>query len=691
MLIQRATPNARLAKLLDGPAPVILHADDLPNATTFSAWPGRGKWGGSLLHGVGVNSPLVATAGWAGGGYAGLKAAHLRPNTAQYVSFNAAAADYGASTSFTWAFAGRLRGVAAQRNWLFLGQTANGNNWRGFYQPSAGNFGLISNRNGAGAELTNGAIGAVNEQAIIGITFNGATGAFRIKQLLATGEEDLANATHPVGGTLACNRFTLGCAILNNAISSAGALFARYLVAKPGTFLSADDLSALLRHIRDEQGCPLPATEPVGNVSYLLPSGAQRWAHAKQTPALPAIEDWSQNAVPGNSSGVTNADQAFDFGGSATSWITTGYQIAGDNSPFTLLFSVERVAGRSWDTTTNYNLVSDNNLRVTLLVSGGKIKYHYSGTLYDSGYNANALWAAGKRHAGALVYEAGTLRLFVDDATTPIATHTGLSPRPFPATMHFGSYNQTVGSWQHKAIGFSIYNVALGASDIERHWRVDAANSYNLIVDGDSNIARVGTDFLAPAAEVGIWYQAQRRIFPRAGLKCTFLINNGQSGKMLDTAGALAPVSLLAGASALDALVNPNRKNVIVGAVHTNDVHQVNYTDMSLLVSKIELWANDRRASGNYCAVGYMQAPPAENSTYNSRLNTVNSLLLSLKTSGVLDFVVERHPDLSNPLDGKHWLLKSSGNDAEHYNGLGAYKMALQYRDAILNSVPYHD
>ncbi len=693
MLIQRSNPNARLAKLIDGPAPVLLHADDLANTPTFSTWPGRGKFGGVILNAVGVNSPLVARAGWGGSGYAGLKAAHLRPSTAQHVTFNAAAADYGASTSFTWAFAARLRGVAAQRNLLFLGASASGTSWRGLYQTSGGNFGLLSNRNGAGAEASNGIAGAVAEQAIIGLTFNGATGDFILKQLLASGEQALASGTHPVGGALTCNRFSLGCAILNNAVSSQAALFARFAVLQPGLLLDGTDLSALLRHIRDEQGCPLPSTEPTTNVRYLLPIGVQRWSNARQTPALPAIDDWSPNAVAGNSSGVTNSDQAFDFGGAATSWMTTGgYQIPADNSGFTLLASVERVAGRSWDTVTNYNLVSDNNLRVTLLVSGGKIKYHYVGTLYDSGYDAYALWAAGKRHSVALKYEAGTLRLFVDDATTPVATHTGLASRPAPATMNFGAYNLTVGSWQHKAIDFAIYNAALGATEIERHWRVAAAQVHNLVVDGDSNIARVGTDFLAPAAEVGIWYQAERFVFPRAGLKCTFLKNNGQSGRMWDTAGGLAPVSMIAGGAGLDALMPSNRRIVLAAHCLTNDVHASLYSgDTAPIVTAVETWANARRASGLYRAIGAFEAPPAENSTFNGRINTCNAALHTLKSSGVLDFVVERHPDLSNPLDGKHWLPKANVNEAEHYNGLGAYKMALQYRDAILNSVPFHD
>jgi hypothetical protein len=695
MLIKRSNPGARLAALMDGPPPVHLHADDLPSTATFSAWPGRGKYAGSVLNGVGVNSPL-STRAWGGGGYAGLKAAHLRPSTSQYVSFNAAAAAYGANTSFVWAFAGSMRSVAAQRNSLFLGHSANGNNWRGFYQPSGGQFGLLSNRNGAGAEVTNGSVGTVGQQAITAISFVGGTGEFLIQQLLADDVlEVVASGTHPVGGTLSVNRFTFGCALLNNAVSSPCAMIGRFIVCKPNITMDSDELLALQRHIRDEQGCPLPSTEPTTNVRYSLPSGNQRWAHSKlQTSALPAIDDWSPNAVAGSSSGVTIADQHFDFGGVATSWMTSGgYQVPGDNSPFTLLASVERVAGRSWDTSTNYNLVSDNNLRVTLLVSGGKIKYHYAGTLYDSGYDAYALWASGKRHSLALKYDSGALRLFVDDATTPVATHTGIPARTLPAAMNFGAFNLTTGSWQHKAIDFAIYSTALSSVEIERHWRVAAAQSYNLIVDGDSNIANVGQDFLAPVGDVGIWNQAKRRIFPRAGLKCTFLLNNGQSGKMMDTAGAFAPVSMIAGGASVDALLVAARRNNIVGATHTNDVHQVNYGgDTAPLLAKIEQWANERRASGKYRGgIGYMQAPPAENSTYNGRINTINAGLLTLKASGVLDFVVERHPDLNNPLDGIHWLPKVSSNDPEHYNGLGAYKMALQYRDAILNSVPFHD
>lgn len=684
MLIRASDPFAAFKRKLEGEPQVSLHADDLPTTDTFSSWPGRK----GSYNGVGVNSPLSAKSGWGGRGFAGLRAAHLRPSTSQHITVNEAAAAYTASSAFTWIMAARIRSTAAQRNVLFLGHSSLNNNWRGLYLPSGDAIGVISNRNGTPETSPAGAVAALNEQAIYGLSLS-AAGALLVMQLTATGEATLLSATHTMSGTLTVNRFSIGCALLAGAVSSQSAMYVRYLALLHGHALDATQMGKALRHVRDHLGCPLPSDEST-NVLVAMPPGLQRWANGSLQvgTALPVVKDNSPVTINGTSSGVSLTDEEFDYGGVATSYVTAGgYLIPAGSAPFTLTALVKRVAGRSWDTSTNYNLVSGPNLRVTLLVSGGKLKFHYAGTLYDTGYNAVANWETGKRQAIALTFDGFTVRVYVNDMVTPVYVLSSV-PSRLTEMMNFGAYNLTTGSWQHKAKDFAIYNTALSNDELKRHFAVAAASAYRVVLTGDSNMARCGTDFLAPAGEVAVDYQCRRYIFPRAGLK-TQLINKAQSGQRWATASGFAPTSMLAGRSAVEATLNANLWNVALAHCGTNDVHAGQ--SAATTIAQQTQWANESRASGKYVLVGSWQIPPAQNSTYNAVIDDVNDQMLDLVDTGVLDFVVPRHPDLSNPLDGIHWLPKVNVNDAEHANGYGAMKMGIQLRDALLGVARFHD
>jgi hypothetical protein len=690
MLIQTSDPYARFCRLLGTRPQVMLHGDDLPNTTTFSAWQGRR----GSVNGVGVGSPLAAKSGWGGKGCAGLKCAHFTPAGGQYVTFNAEAANYGASTAFTWVLASRIRSTAAQRNVLMLGAAA-ANNWRGLYiSNTSDQFGMISNRSGS-AEGDTGTTGLCDVQSIVLVSLS-AGGALFIRQLTTEGESTLINTSHTMTGTLAADRFSLGTAILAGASSSPVAMHTRFLACARGVAVDGATASQVLQHVRDRMGCPLPASE-LANPLISIPASASliKWSNAKmQTATLPTVNDLSGNGDM-TSSGVVLTDQEFDFQDDPAASISGALPvIPAGTSPFTLIASVKRVAGRTWDSAANLNFISSAApaLQVTTLMSGGLFKYHYNGTLYSSGVNILSNWAAGQRHTVALVFDGSTLRAYIDNAFAPVATHTGVGARAQAAALHLGSFTGGAGGWEHKARDFAVYTAALSSIQLDQHFRAAAASGYNIMLTGDSNIARVGKDFYAPCGEVGIDYQCRRYVFPRAGLRTTFF-NDGQSGSMWDTAGAIAPSSMIARGAAMDATLNANQWNIVVANCGTNDVHQSLYpgSEVSTILAKQTQWANERRASGKYRAIGAFQLPPSENSTFNTRLAQVNAGMLTLRDSGILDFVVTRPADMGNPLDGIHFLPKANTNDAEHWNGYGAKRMAQQLLYAILNDVNFHD
>lgn len=693
MHIVKTNPYAKLARQLDGPAPVILHGDDLPDAQTFASWPGRGKISGALVNGVGVNSPLCPRYGWTGQGASGFRCAHLRPSTTQHVTFNAAAAQYTAATGFTWLGAFRIRNTAAQRNLLFLGSSNTGNNFRGFYLPAGDNFGLLSNRNGAGVEQDDGTVGVLDVQCLIGISL-ASDGTLLIKQRTAdTGTVLLTSLSHVMTGTLTVDRFSLGCAILNGAISSQSSLFARLVVCKPGVWLDSSEIDRAFLLMETELGCPLPRTQATANKLISIPSGVARWYNASlQTSALPVVDD--QSAFNDDGAGtVTLTSHEYDYGGNPALTISgSDYVIPADNSSYTLISYVRRVAGRTWDTSTNLNLISAITLAVTSGIFAGIIGGHYNGVLKSSGYSAYANWDAAERHVVVTRYDGatGTLTQFVDDLDTPVSTHTGLGARSQPAQLHFGNYTGGAGGWQHKAKDWAVYPYALTSAQLKQHIRAAAANSYVLFSDGDSNSSLVTTDFLAPVGEATAWLLAKRKLFPQAALGTKFGSNLGQSGRMVDTAGGLAPVSLVANGATLDAAADINEWNVLVNCILTNDVHQNNYSgNVATMLDVYEDYLDARIATGKWMHRIAQELPPSENSTYNGRINDVNAGFASLVTAGKLSAVLAR--PTSNPSDGVYVVQGESAGAARHWTPRAQKHFAEQLKNCLVNVLPFHE
>ena len=695
MHIIRTNPYAKLARQLDGPAPVILHGDDLPDTQTFATWPGRGKISGTIVNGVGVNSPLCPRYGWTGQGTSGLKCAHLRPSTTQHVTFNAAAAQYGAGTAFTWLLAARLKNTAAQRNVLSLGSSTTGNNFRVFYMPAGDNFGLLSNRNGAGVETDDGAIGVLDEQCLVGISL-AADGTLRIRQRTADGGTvGLAALSRVMTGTLTVDRFSLGGTILNGAFGASHApLFARLLVCKPGVALDNAQLDKAFNLMEKELGCPLVRSATPESRLISIPSGVGRWYNASlQESTLPVVDDFSPNNDDGQANTVVVTSHEFDYQDNAAASITgTGYIIPAGNSSYTLIAYVRRVAGRTWNTTNNFNLLSSASLAVTSGIFGGLVQGHYNGVLKSSGYDAYANWAASKRHVVITRYDGttGTLTQFVDDLDTPRATHTGLGARALAAEIHLGTYTGATGGWMHKAKDWAIFPYALSSAQMKQHVRAAAANAYVLFSDGDSNSALVTTDFLAPVGEGSAWLLAKRRVFPKAGLRTRFGANLGQSGRMVDTAGALAPVSLMANGATLDAAADANEWNVLINNIGSNDIHQNLYGgDVDAALDVYESYLDARIASGKWMHRIAQELPPSENSTYNSRINAWNAALPGFVTSGKLTAVIARPS--SSPTDAVHVIQTETAGAARHWTPRGQLVIAERQRDCLVSVLPYYD
>jgi hypothetical protein len=667
---------------MGGKPPMFWHGDDLPNTFTFSSWAGRG--GG--LAATAVGSPRVSPTGWAGyGDFAG-RAAHFAPSPQQYITCAAGAGAYSAGQAFTWIAAIRVFRTAAQRNIIGLGSTANNNNWRGVYLSAAHQVGLLQNRNGTTEAKTGTA--PDDEQIIVGVTVDAAGNAI-IKQLTASGETTLLTDTINMGGTLNVNMFSIGCLVINNAVSSYSSLFLRAFAGNTASVSSAR-LSQILTYFRDRMGCPLPSTE-ASNVLTPMPLGLQRWYNgALQTSALPTIDDLTgNNNAVGNSIAYTSHE--FDYQDITTSSITgVSHIIPAGTSPFSLLFAVRRVAGRTWDTGTNLNFVSAINLMVTSLVNVGLFKYHYNGVLLSSGYDVVGTWQPGARHVGALVYDGSTLRSYIDDPYVALAAHS-VGARASDAEVHLGSFSGGAGSWEHKAKDFAIYNRALSPAELDTHWRRMNVQNATLVFTGDSNIALVKQDGYAPPAACAVYTQAQRYVFPRAGFRTRFGYNDGVSGSMWETPGALAPTPIISRGAALDALQDANEYNYLVEHASTNEFHQGLYGGaVEPVVALLKSYVNTRRATGLYRAIFGFQIPPAPDSTLNGKISTYNARMLDLVGDGTLDAAIVRDARMADPLDPIYWQLQASNADARHYKSPAARIQAEALLLAMLNA-RYHD
>jgi hypothetical protein len=526
---------------------------------------------------------------------------------------------------------------------------------------------------------------------ILGVSLDGA-GNLLIKQLTASGETTLLSTTHTMAGTLTVNRFTVGTALIPST-SSPVDTYVRAVMTCRGYAASSSRLSEIMVHFRDNLGCKLnytAAETPLGSATDILHlTNAQRIYDGKlQTSAFSTVDDLTGNGN-GTAFNATHTKEYFDFGNNGASAISTGCVIPSGSSPFTLAATVSLVSGRTFNSAGTYNILSGASLGVTFLVINGNLKYHYNGTLYDSGVNVTASWVVGKRYAVALVFDGTNLKSYINDMTTPVATH-AVGSRASTTTIWLGHFNGGAsGSWMHRIKNGAIFDAALTGDQLRTHFRGLAAHAYRISVEGDSNMALGTVDYVSPIGQLGIWNQANRYVFRRAKLRTILNVNGAFGGRMWDTNGALAN-SANSVAAALDALHDADYDNILIAHCGTNDVHQSLYgggTDASAILAVADTWHDARVATGKYKKVGAFKIPPSTNSTFNTRIDNLNAGLAS-----IFDFVIDRHADLSNPSDGIHWLGKAGGSDAEHYNSLATYKQACQLRDAVLTGViQYHD
>lgn len=688
--VARRNPVGWLKALLGGTMPQnLLLGQDLPAALTTTSWTNRGSGSNATTGG----SPAICLTGWPGGGVVGQSCAALRSGT--YFLLDDAS-NYAVGTAFTWVFAGIIRNTAAQRNLMFLGSSSSGVNWRGFYVTTADLPSFMSNRNNTLENNDTGSGLLQDEPVIIGISLDGS-GNLLIKQLAASGETTLYSGSHTMTGTLTVNRLSVGTAVLNNASSSPVDTYVRAAMTCRGVAADSATLSKILIHFRDNLGCKLDAgaVETVsGSATDLISlTNAGRIFDGKlQTSALAtAVDDHSGNAGNGTAgNGAVLTKEYFDFINDAAASISSGtYVVPSGSGAFTLAATVKIVSGRSWSSGQIYNIFGSTSLGVTFLVDGGLLKYHYNGTLYSSGVNVVSTWVADKRYAVALVFDGTDLKCYINDMTTPVATHTSVGSRASASTLWCGNFNGNSNGWRHLIKNWSVFSAALTDDQLRTHFRGLAAHAYRISIDGDSNVALGTTDYISPIGSQGIWLQSNRYVFKRAKLRTILNVNNAFGGRMIDTNGGLTN-SLNSFGATFDGLHDADYDNIAIMHCGTNDVHQGLYgggTDASAILTVADTWHDARVTAAKYRKVGAFKIPPSTNSTFNTRIDNFNAGLAS-----IFDFVIDRHADLSNPSDGIHWLGKANANDAEHYNSIACYKQSCQLRDAILNGViPYYD
>ena len=240
----------------------------------------------------------------------------------------------------------------------------------------------------------------------------------------------------------------------------------------------------------------------------------------------------------------------------------------------------------------------------------------------------------------------------------------------------------------HRAKDFAVYTRALSQSELIQHSKTVAVHSYDLIGEGDSNLARV-SDGYAPPGENGVWDTAARFAFPRAGWRTTFQTNLAASGRMIDTAGAIA-VSATSNAATVDAAADAAKWTLLLLNLGTNDIHQSLYGgDVSTVLSVFETYLDARIATGKYTGIVAFELPPSSNATFNGKINTFNAGLATLKTAGKLKGVVAR--PFSDPSDTVNLLVENSTNDAKHWSAPANLLRAEALITTLQDQVPWHD
>lgn len=233
-----------------GKSQVLLHGDDLgANGSSIATWTARH----GAIDGTGVNTPTVDASGWTGGGSLALKAANFTGS--QHIAFDAEAANYGASTAFTWVIALNPTASASTRIPLALGALSGSSHQRSVRFSAADLAQFSSTISGVG-ETDAGTAMAEGVQCIIGVSATG--GNVLVKQLTAaSGIVTHVNTTHAMSGTLTCDKFTMGLLYTGGFVSPCAGKY-RFLSAYRGTGVSSSTLDLMMNYTRHMLRCPLP-------------------------------------------------------------------------------------------------------------------------------------------------------------------------------------------------------------------------------------------------------------------------------------------------------------------------------------------------------------------------------------------------------------------------------------------------
>ncbi len=244
-------PYIGLFRLQGGKSQVLCHGDDLGgDASTVGTWGAR--HGG--LTGTAGGSPTVNGTGWAGSGGATFKTMLLDAST-EHMAFDAEAANYDATTAFTWIIAAKFTASPVGRNALFLGSSSSGVNYRGFTTNVTNDFAyLSSNRNGS-TEFDAGTAITESAQGIWVVSLSGGNAI--IKQGLAGGITTLLSTTHTMTGTLTVNKFVLGALFAGGSAVGYTPGDYRFISCYRGAGLDTAGCDRVINYVRYNLRCPL--------------------------------------------------------------------------------------------------------------------------------------------------------------------------------------------------------------------------------------------------------------------------------------------------------------------------------------------------------------------------------------------------------------------------------------------------
>jgi hypothetical protein len=236
-----------LFALQGGKSQVLCHGDDLgAHNSTIATWDARH----GALAGTAGGTPTVNGTGWSGA----FKTMLLDAST-EHMGFDAEAANYGASTAFTWIIAAKFTASSIGRNVLFLGDPA-GSNYRGFTINVTNDFAYVSsNRNGSTQFTAGTAAVAESVQGIWVVSLAG--GNALVRQGLAGGNTTLLSAAHTMTGTLTVTKFTLGALFFTASPGGYTPGDFRFVSCYRGAGVDAAGADRLIAYTRHRLRCPL--------------------------------------------------------------------------------------------------------------------------------------------------------------------------------------------------------------------------------------------------------------------------------------------------------------------------------------------------------------------------------------------------------------------------------------------------